>query len=153
MTRRTLTQLCGFICLAAVLAGCGGGGPKLYPVTGTVIHQSKPVEGAVVTFRCDEAKTIATGMTDAQGRFELSTAQAGKGAVAGKHKVSVTKFPAPAAGASGSSSMEDAFKKPQPEAAAPKNLLPAKYADPAGSPLEFTVSASEKNDFKIELTD
>ena len=34
-----------------------------------------------------------------------------------------------------------------------KALLPAQYADPAKSPLSFTVTAGQKNHYDIELKD
>ncbi len=157
MTLRTFLPYCVASCVAIFLAGCGGGGPKLLPATGTVTYKNTPVEGAVVSFRCQEANKIATGTTDAQGRFELSTYQGGKGAVAGKHKVTVTKTSAPSgAAAAGPLSMEDAMKagmKKQGPPAEPRNLLPPKYADAARPLLEYTVSPGAANDFKIELTD
>ncbi len=152
MTVRTFLPFCGASCVAIVLAGCGGGGAKLFPATGTVIYKNQPVEGAVVSFRCEAANKTATGTTDAQGRFDLTTYQGGKGAVAGKHKVIVTKMSAPSGGAAGATSMEDAFKKPSAAAQA-KSLLPPKYGDAARPLLEYTVSPDAANDFKIELTD
>jgi hypothetical protein len=153
MIRRTLIQFCGVVWLVAVLGGCGGG-PELHPVSGTVSYRGEMVQGATVTFRCEEANTIATGTTDAQGRFELSTYQAGQGAVAGKHTVTVTKASAAAEPGSGSMSMEDAMKQgPRPPKTEPQALLPAKYADPARPQIEYTVSPGEKNEFAIELTD
>jgi hypothetical protein len=134
-----------------LLAGCDGG-TKLQRVTGTVAYQGRPVEGAVVTFRCEAPAKTATGMTDAQGRFQLNTFPDGKGAVAGKHKVTVTKFSKPAGSTAPAASMDEMVKKPQ-ATEAPKNLLPAKYEDPARSGFEFTVSSGGANDFKLELAD
>ena len=153
MIRPRLIQFCGLVWLVSVLAGCEGA-TKLYPASGTVTYRGQAVDGATVTFRCEEANAIATGTTDAQGRFELTTYKSGKGAVAGKHKVTVTKMSAPSGAASGSLSMEEAMKQPGPQAQAePKHLLPQKYADPARPALEFTVSAEGPNDFQIDLTD
>lgn len=152
MIRRTLIQFCGVVWLVAVLGGCGGGGPELHPVSGTVSYRGEMVQGATVTFRCEEANTIATGTTDAQGRFELSTYQAGQGAVAGKHTVTVTKASVAAEPGSASVSMEDAMKQ-APAKPSPGNVLPTRYADPARPQLEYTVSPGEKNEFAIELTD
>jgi len=152
MTRRTLVLLCVILWLVLPAAGCGPSGPKLNPATGTVTYQGKAVEGAAVGFRSEEAKATATGMTDAQGRFKLSTLQAGEGAPAGKYKVTVTKFTSSGA-SSGPVSMEEAAKKgSRPAAKGPENQLPAKYADPATSSLEYTISPGGPNDFKINLS-
>jgi hypothetical protein len=151
MTIHGLTRRFGCICLAALLGGCGSG-VKLSPVTGTVKYKGSTVEGAVVAFRSEEkkAKTIATGTTDAQGRFELTTYQAGKGAAVGKYKVTVTKFTTPGSGGGGGTSdMKAAFTQKTP---VERNELPTKYADPARTPLEFPVAAG-KNDIPIDLID
>ena len=54
-------------------------------------------------------------------------------------------------------SMEDAFKRSEKEknAGAEKfvSVIPERYADPARSPLQFTVEKGKTNDFKIELKD
>ncbi len=153
MMRRRLIQVCGGVWLVAVLGGCEKG-PELLPAGGTVSYRGAPVDGATVTFRCEEANSVATGTTDAQGRFELSTYQAGKGAVAGKHKVTVTKSSAAGEPPSEAMSMEDAMKQGPPQARArPEDGLPAKYGDPARPLLEFTVSPAGENDFQIELTE
>jgi len=139
-----------------VLGGCGQG-PSLHRAIGTVLYKGQPVEGAIVTFRCDEQSKIATGTTDIEGRFELNTYSAGKGAVAGKHKVTVTKFSAPA-GVSSVSTMEEmvaAANKPKSASSSdtPANQLPKRYEQVETSLLEFEVSPSDPNDFKIELVD
>jgi hypothetical protein len=118
-----------------------------------VTYQGQAVEGAAVGLRSDETKKTATGMTDAQGRFKLSTLHEGEGTPAGKYKVTVSKSASPVASNTSPMSMEDAAKKAaRPAAKGPENQLPPKYADPATSGLEFTVSATAPNDFKIELT-
>jgi hypothetical protein len=153
MTRRPLIFILGFAAMTTLLAGCGQGS-SLYRATGTVRYKGQPVEGAIVTFRCEPLSKIATGTTDGEGRFELTTYSAGKGAVAGKHKVTVTKLSAPA-GVSTLSSMQemvDVAKKPAGVGAQP-NQLPTRYASPETSLLEFEVTASGPNDFQIELVD
>jgi hypothetical protein len=136
-----------------MVVGCGGEtGPEVYPVAGTVLYRGEPVEGAVVAFQSENATKLATGTTDPQGRFELSTYEPGDGAVPGKHKVTVTKIAQAGGGSSGTASMEEAYQSTQAPAEA-KNQLPSKYEVAGTSPLEFTVSADDTNDFKIELTD
>ena len=139
--------------LAAVwLGGCGGeSGPPLHRVTGTVLYDDQPVEGAVVAFRGDQALQLATGTTDDQGRFTLTTRRPGDGAVAGRHTVTVSKFIVDVGANAGPVSMEEAAENPQvtPES---RNELPAKYADPARPLLEFNVAPGERNDFTIRLS-
>ena len=155
MTRPSFIFIYGIALVVALLAGCGQG-TSLHRATGTVRYKGQPVEGAIVTFRCEQQSKIATGTTDLEGRFELSTYSAGKGAAAGKHKVTVTKFSAPA-GVSNVSTMEEmveAANKPKASSgSAPANQLPARYEKPETSLLEFEVSSSGTNDFKIDLAD
>ena len=152
MTRGVLIQLSVLGCLVAFFGGCGETGPDLCPVTGTVIYQGGPVEDAVVAFRGEAATKLATGRTDAEGRFELTTFEDGDGAVAGKHQVTVSKFVVEGPGTSGPVSMDEAAENPQPQAES-RNFLPAKYADPARPLIELTVSEDGPNDFTIELSD
>lgn len=152
MSRLVLVMLCALSCFPAAFVGCGGDtGPALYPVTGTVTYNGTPVEGATVAFHGETATKLATGTTDSQGRFELTTNEPGDGAVAGKHTVSVSKTVTSGA-ASGTASMEEAMENPAGPAES-KNELPAKYADPGMSQLSFTVSETETNDFDVPLTD
>lgn len=154
MTRPSFIFVYGIALVTAMLAGCGQDA-GLCRATGTVRHKGQPVEGAIVTFRCEEQSKIATGTTDMEGRFELNTYSAGKGAVAGKHKVTVTKFSAPA-GVSTVSSMEEmveAANKPKAASGTQANQLPARYEKPETSLLEFEVSSNGENDFQIDLTD
>src|SRR5262249_53298392 len=106
------------------LASCGSG-PKLHPVTGKVFYGDQPAEGATVVFHPADAKPDAPrpgGTVAADGSFKLSTYPRGEGARAGEYVVAVTWFPPKAR-----------------EAAASKNRLPERYADPSGSPLRATV--------------
>jgi len=155
MTRRTLTPLCAVNCLVVLATGCGRSGARLCPATGTVTYQGKAVEGAAVGFRSEETRSIATGMTDSQGRFKLSTYPVGEGVRPGKYKATVSKFTSPPGTGGGPVSMDEAVKMAKaarPAAKGPENQLPAKYADPTTSSLEYTVSPSGPNDFKIDLS-
>ncbi len=77
------------------LPGCGGG-PALAPVTGRVTCNGQPVKDAAITFspvpRSKEDREPgkpATGFTDAQGQFALSTFRELDGALITKHRVTV----------------------------------------------------------------
>ena len=155
MRPRGLAIYCAITWALACVIGCEGGGdagPKVYPVTGTVTYNGQAVQGATVAFHGEKATRMATGITDAQGRFELTSYEKGDGTVAGKNKVTVTKSSGGGAGSTGTVSMEEALESAQTQQEA-KNELPAKYATVANSPLEYTVSESDQNDFTIELTD
>jgi predicted small lipoprotein YifL len=71
------------------LTGCGSRGPQMFPVSGTVTLDGKPVAGASVMFSPETNGTPAAGTTDEQGYFTLRTVNR-DGVSPGKHKVTVT---------------------------------------------------------------
>ncbi len=68
--------------------GCSRG-PQMVPVTGVVLLDGKPVEGAAVLFSPEAGGRPADGVTDKDGKFSLQTFKSGDGAVLGKYKVAV----------------------------------------------------------------
>ena len=89
--------------------------------------------------------------TDASGNYALMTFQAGDGAVPGDYNVGITKYER--AATTGSSSEEDYVPVERGQSPAPaKNLLPAKYANPAKSGLTAKVIEGS-NTFDFQLTD
>ncbi len=77
------------------LAGCGG--PSMGSVHGRVTCNGKAVADAAIIFspvpRSEsdrEAGKAASGSTDADGRYSLSTFSRGDGALVGKHRVAIT---------------------------------------------------------------
>jgi len=77
--------------VCAMLAGCGGPGYKLVPVSGKVTLNGEPVPEAHVSF---EPRAVGPGCyarTDAEGRFTLQSVLDDKpGAVPGTHVVRIT---------------------------------------------------------------
>ena len=134
--------------VVAGILGCQGGasGPAGYPVSGIVTYNQKPVDGAQVVFSPavpGEKLQAASATTDSSGRYQLS-------AQPGEYVVVVTKYESPQA----AESQAGEYQPPEEgqAAPAPKNLLPAKYADPGGSPLRVRVEA-KTNEINLELTD
>ena len=81
------------IALSAVFllsAGCGDSGPPLGKVTGQVTLDGKPLEGALVQFSPDAGGRGSFAATDASGRYELIFNADNKGALVGKHSVTIT---------------------------------------------------------------
>jgi len=94
----------GLVCLlvaAALLAlsGCGKGRIPTYVVTGAVMVDDRPAEGAMVIFcpvdssNNEVANLRPFGVTGPGGKFTLITFDPGDGAPAGEYKVLV-KWPA-----------------------------------------------------------
>jgi hypothetical protein len=75
--------------LALVLVGCGGdNGPRLASVTGKITIDGKPVSGAGIQMISQEPNgSVAYGMTDESGYYEMAFGQSRKGAFPGKNKV------------------------------------------------------------------
>ena len=112
--------------VAVGLACSGGGGPKTYPVKGTVVTPGgKPWAGGRITFRAvSDPGLLAAGEIQPDGSFALVThylvdgqPKTKAGAVAGEHAVTV-ETPGPAADRDGGKG--------------PALLLPKKYQVEAG---------------------
>jgi hypothetical protein len=145
---RTIARRHGLVLLALAAVGCGG---KYTPVAveGTVTLDGQPVEGAMVSFLPENGTgRAATGMTDPDGTFQLTTFQEGDGALPGTYRVIVTRT--------------DAIPEP-PEPLRPGNAqkvrehyrqvmahrdkrssLPAVYGDETKTPFAITVPTREK---------
>lgn len=86
----------------AALVGCGGH-PATLPVRGLVRYKGEPLGGATVVFTGTHPKTghpvIATGLTDASGKFVLQSHFGPRDTVAGvmlgPQRVTITKFVPP----------------------------------------------------------
>ncbi len=144
----------------AFVPGCSdtSGQPKISPVSGRVVYQGKPVEGAVVSFSTDSAPRVAGGKTDSDGRFKLTTFDTNDGAPVGEHAVTIVKYKKVASptqeinldnpGAAYTKQMADAASG---KSTAGESELPAKYADPKESGLRRTVTDQGPNEFNFEL--
>ena len=138
--------------------GCGGGDlPTTVPVTGTVTLDGNPVEGATVNFMSETENRLASGTTDASGKFTLQTivgSQTTPGAVVGSHGVAVLKSE------SGGQMTEDpkAMMEQMTTNPAitsdytPKYIIPAKYNNPTMSGIRVEVTQDGPNDITLELS-
>jgi len=135
--------------------GCSSG-PKIPPthnVTGKVMYQDKPLEGAEVGFVSSLSKKDvlpARGVTNSAGEFSLSTyidpQHEVRGATAGEYAVVVSKIEKmdPA-------KMKEEFERnPTMQI---KKLVPDKYTSPKETPLKATVDAGKTNRFEFKLED
>jgi hypothetical protein len=115
--------------LALLVLGCGRGGPKTARASGTVTMDGKPLPKIGVTFLPTKKGPIATGNTNENGEFTLTTVRKGDGAPIGNHKVTI--------GAS-----EEGQKLPP---------IAGRYGSPHTTNLTAEVKAGEKNVFTFDL--
>jgi hypothetical protein len=93
-------HLFGFFLLASMmhLVGCGGNisVPSTRAVSGAVFHEGAPAAQVTVTFHPQFKLKHFTpsGVTDANGKFTLSTGAANNGAPAGEYVVTFQKLTA-----------------------------------------------------------
>jgi len=107
----------------------------VYPVRGQVLLEGRPAAQAVVTFHPAGAGAELprpSAKTDDEGRFTLTTYESGDGAPEGKYAVTVTWF-------------RSSTGKPSEGDESMRNWLPPRYASPASSKLEATVSAGDND--------
>lgn len=156
------------VALVCAALGCSKTSKK-YPVKGVVKLDGAPVAGATVTFLPDGEKgQPASGMTDSQGNFTLSTNNV-DGAMAGNYKVTISKTKAAeqAGGSSGppqggGQNMAKGYLAMMAKrggtgkqgggftgSGAPKNELPAQYAEATTSALTCKVPIDEPITFNL----
>jgi len=130
------------------LIGCIGSadGPSVAPVSGMLTVGGKPRADVSVVFQPEAGGRPAQGVTDAEGRFTLSTFNTGDGAIVGTHNVGL--------GAGGTDDAAppmpgfpgfDEWQKKQREKIDPK------YADPKKSGLVYTVPSEGLENVEIKL--
>ena len=160
------------------MAGCSGDdAPQLAPVSGIVLYNGQPVNGAVVEFVQPGAPLRSIGVTDDSGAFKITSMSPGDGAIVGMNKVTVikrTKVNHPAADSSPTvpldsiadpnerrlASMKNsvaektaASEAVREQSKKPSDLLPPKFAKTETSGLEFDVQPNGPNEFQIVLSD
>lgn len=159
MNRPAKLALSIWVTVGLVLTGCSKSSrPPTYPVTGTITLQGKPVAGAVITFvPTGKEGEAASAMSDSDGKYALTTWQAGDGARPGEYRVKVSKQEQDAVDPSKmvqNLSIEEEqkiyveSKKPAPPA---KRLIPSKFENEQTSGLIHKVEARPTTfDIKIE---
>jgi hypothetical protein len=129
------------------IVGCGSGGK--HKVSGVVKLDGQPLPGAVVTFYpFDGTKgKMASGTTDNDGNFQLTTSKPNDGALPGEYKITVVYAEGiePPSGVTG---MKQAFegleKAKKQQKKAPKFVVPTKYGDPGKTDLKQSVPTDGK---------
>jgi hypothetical protein len=77
------------VLLLVLLSGCGGGGPQVAPVTGTVTLDGKPLPNAEVVFAPVDGGRPSTARTVDGGQYELLFKRGQPGAIVGPHTVRI----------------------------------------------------------------
>jgi len=126
------------LALLLFATGCGESRPRTVPVTGLVTLDGEPVADASITFYPENGRP-ATGRTDAEGIYTLTTFETNDGAVPGQHRVSISKQTIPE-----SNSTEDleAIKSEVPEvySNADTSGLKAEVVAGQDAPIDFNLA-------------
>jgi hypothetical protein len=132
-----------FVSLVFFIVGCGG--EKVVPVSGKIMLNKKPLADATVSFQPAAEKGNpgpgSTGKTDANGVYFLflNTNQATKGAVVGKHKVSISAM---------EGEVEASNANPKPRV----DKVPAEYNTNSALFFDVPSEGSTKADFDLNTT-
>jgi hypothetical protein len=130
-----------------ILPGCSSTN-KLIDVEGVVLLDNEPVAEATVLFIPDGGTgQPAHGMTDENGKFQLTTFKDNDGALPGSYKVTVTKSvppPQPPEADPGDSKSAVAHFKAIKEQKKVKSPLPTIYANAQTTPFRYTVPVDGK---------
>ena len=104
-----------------------------------------PLSNATIVFRSEQEDIAASGISDENGQFTLTTYEPGDGAVAGTHTVIVQKFDPNTLPENIDLDMVD-------EVPEPKLLTPEKYSEFGTSDLTATVDASGQNSITLDIS-
>jgi hypothetical protein len=118
-----------------IISGCSQS--DTIPVSGVVIFNGQPAANADVMFNPKTGR-IATGVTDANGRFILATFKPNDGALPGDYVVTLCEYYPP-------------DKPPKMTSGPLPSRFPAKYGDPSTSPLSAHIERGQKNEFEFEV--
>lgn len=117
------------------LLGCGPA-DDLISISGTILNDEKPVQGATVAFIGNNGGTYGTGITDAAGKFSLRAAP-------GQNKVAIAKDDMPSGPPPSSNPEDQTMGTPEQVAkamkSAPKPIIAAKYGNPDKSGIVIDV--------------
>lgn len=131
-----------------LLAGCGSHGPQMAEVAGTVTIDGEPLAKAILAFAPESGERVASGLTDEEGRYRLSTFSIEDGAIVGKHQVTVTARGPHRPARSGLPGTGSSLGPKLPGIA----LIPERYFDQNTSGLTAVVEYRKTNEFNFSLS-
>jgi hypothetical protein len=135
------------ILVAICIAGCGTS--RTSPVTGLVLLDGKPLADASVQFVAQGKGRDATGQTDKNGEFAMSTFKPRDGMLPGDYKVVIMPPTGPVDTTQYATA--DAAMSGTPKPASKKEPgFPQKYARVDQTPLTQTVPVSGKLKFDLQ---
>jgi hypothetical protein len=112
--------------------------PAVFKASGRVTWNGSPASGALVTLHSKAHNLAASGRTDADGAFTLTTWRLGDGAVAGEHAVSIETIVITGYTADG--------------LPIEVNDMPPKYQNPETSGLTAVISDAGMNHLAFEVS-
>jgi len=138
----------------ALFSGCEQSRlPGLVSVSGTVSYKGQLVEGAWVTFvpsQKGNGQRAASGITNGQGRFKMTTLDPDDGVMPGEYQVKISKR----VDATNNSAKDIAMGKIKSKSDTQhiEYLIPKVYENPAESGLSVTIEdqAQQSVDFDLE---
>lgn len=140
MTQGLCRSTVAVVALLVSLAAAGCRQPEIVPVSGRVTFEGRPVPQAILQFLL-ESRPMASGGTDPDGRYSLSTKRPGDGGYLGRHKVIIV----PWLPVDSDESAEAAAIRTRPRPDIPKPY------QSATTPLSVEVTAKGPNIFDFEL--
>ncbi len=123
------------LCFLIGITGCGGGGPVVAPVSGTVTYKGTPLKDGGITFVPAEGRSAFGRIVDGQ-IVEVTTLKTGDGVIVGKATVGIQ-------------ATTNLGKMQGPHTP----LIPPRYFDPATANLTAEIKAGGPNELKFELVD
>ena len=120
--------------LSCVIAGCGSG-TGLFPVTGQVTYQGKPLEHGSIAFVSPKSRQV-TGEIERGEIANVTTVHANDGIAAGEYMVAITSL-----------DQSDKFKNSM----APPSIIPVRYSEVTTSNLKATILPNNDNVLRFDL--
>lgn len=146
--------------MMVIASGCGAGSdrPRLAQVSGIVTLDGEPVEGASVNFLPVAGGRLATGTTDATGRYTLTTFDKDDGAAVGEHYIGVVKMGGDGVHQLAQAEVPADEKGLLPDLSAQgveqpeiEYIVPERYGNPKESQLQLTVPTGGAENLNIAL--
>jgi hypothetical protein len=148
-----MRRISWLVAIPVLAVGCSGQDFKVVPVSGRITKNGEPLANVRVVFQPMEGENPgpgSAGTTDADGRYTLiisSQQFSGKGAVVGKHRVTIgTILPG-----EGSKPTDPSVGSPDGEPLAGKELIPPEYNQDSTLTFDVPAGGTDKADFDLRF--